>query len=863
MIRISPKYRPWVFLFALWLAFEPLAVSIARAGDAPTLPTVETKSLEETDGIADINEVMTPAEYLEYMLELRGMLKEDLDDPAKSKAAAEEKAWADWMTSISSIYQMMGSQEADVFGYYSSASSIHKTLDSSKDDKDIANEVRKSLPKMVKFLSNASKKAVMMFAYLGDGALSMHGCNLLKAFAKSSEKAAKALEKSHSFTFLEFLSCPTTALAQGSKLTESQQYWRWCKKVVGKGDNKFTIANYKGVARTIGIGLEIIGFALDVHHLATSDDVHGGRLSSYDTVSTGISALLGAGALICMFVPGGQIVAVACLIYLALTQIAGVVGSYNAKWKESYKNSYWFLYENDPTFKSFYDNRANLKKEEKAASYLIAERDFGEKLSKQTPQTEGETAQFNRGNGIFQVLEKQGVLMTYYNQVGFTLPDFDTGRLQDLWNKKASFMSWKPNESELAEEKERGFFGNALHVINPMTYVAWAGDKIASRGFKNEIKNQDIKRVFFNPDYVLVKKYKNFLMGRNLRGGLYDVVGMRMEQSPWNYIPLVGIDSGAWSDALFEESFQADSLIIGAKEMTYFREQAKMANEGIKKSLEESEKSLKSLDQDFLPAVRKQREALQKLVGFYKDAPDGTSDSLYQQCHDAFGWEWNTSYGQKTPKNLVAHYKADIEQKLEFIPLSVGQKAAETVILAAAAKQVRDTVKLMRVLQQDREETLNNFDKEFKNDAIRKYLKEGTFLDVKGSTTLDWLGGLYPAWEELRKYTQLFKNEVDDYEKLADKTGANHEVGHLWWKTTIRDPKTVLADLNKELKTLKETVVAYESLDGADLEIAVQSANAGVYPDGGFKMAVDPDAELNLNDEVTYQANPVMPSMAQ
>ena len=37
---------------------------------------------------------------------------------------------------------------------------------------------------------------------------------------------------------------------------------------------------------------------------------------------------------------------------------------------------------------------------------------------------------------------------------------------------------------------------------------------------QKEIKNGDIKRVFFNPDYVLVKKYKNYLMAKNLNPSL-------------------------------------------------------------------------------------------------------------------------------------------------------------------------------------------------------------------------------------------------------------------------------------------------------------------------------------------------------
>ena len=53
-----------------------------------------------------------------------------------------------------------------------------------------------------------------------------------------------------------------------------------------------------------------------------------------------------------------------------------MIGYYNRRWKDAYKNSYYYLYESDPEFKSFYNNRKSLISEEKAVSLQLVEKDF-------------------------------------------------------------------------------------------------------------------------------------------------------------------------------------------------------------------------------------------------------------------------------------------------------------------------------------------------------------------------------------------------------------------------------------------------------------------------------------------------------
>ncbi|MBF0407353.1 MAG: hypothetical protein HQM10_08365 [Candidatus Riflebacteria bacterium] len=871
MMRLPRRYRPLIMVLALWIAIEPLAVSILRAEEGkPDLnPVVSTKT---TEGTVPMEEVMTPVEYLEYLLELRGMTKDEAATPEAAKIECEAKAWADWLQMISNTYMMMGSHEADVHGFYAGIYHSYHKIHGTGEAAHVAAEFD-LLPKFGKAIARAANKTAMLFAYMGTGNIPTKGKNMLNAFARMSTKTAHTLSKTRTFQFLEFMAVPTTHLAKGSKtLSETQQYIRWVKKITGHAganSHKMTISNFKGVARSIGIGLVVLALVMDTVHLATSSDVHGGRISSWDTVSTGIYVLLSSAALICMFVPGGQIVALCTLAWFAIVQIMNAVGSHNKKWKEAYKNSYWFLYEKDPAFKSFYDNRSSLKPDEKCASLVLAEKNFGDVLKQQTPQNEDEKAIHDNGKGVFEALEKQGVLMTYYSQTDFGLPDFDINRLQELWRKKADFMSWKPNEQEAKAEKERGFFGDVLHAVNPMTYVTAAGNAINSSGLEKEVKNSDIKLVYFNPDFVLIKKYKGYLMGKNLKGGLYDVLNVRIEQSPFNYIPLVGIDSAFWTDELLDEAFQADSFVVGTKEMNCFTKQVEIANEEVDKSMKSSSKQLKGLQKDFIPNIRKSRELLEKLMVAYRDAPDNEIDLVFNDLNKAFGWQWNNKWGLKTPKTIVANYRADIEQKIQFLPLGIGQMAAETVALGIFAKQIRDTSALLDSLLKEKKDLLANFESEFKNDAIKKYLKEGTFLDIKGSSGMlgmDWFSGLYPAYEELRKSTQLFENVVKSYREKAEKAGATHDEGWLFWKTQIKDPDTVLSELNAELDGFQKITEIYESMNDSDAQIAVSSTDPNVYPENGFNLVTDPTTALNPNvanqpaPESTY-INPLLPAM--
>lgn len=866
MYKIPGKLRPFILLFAFWLVIEPCAITMLRAQEASDIPQPELLT-DDIEGIEIIDEVLTPVEYLEYMLQLRGLTKDE----------AEAKAWGDWMTTITGAYMMMDEGSQDVFTFYSALTQVAKTAD--------------GLARTVQGIPNLVKKAMLVFAFIGKANVVAKNANLLRGLqnaTKMVKRFGQFAQNNPTLKFLAFMSPPPCWNNPNVAGEGFKSYYRWVLKkttggtglgnggtkgllgdfkagpfdVDGTWDGGRYIDDWKGVSRTVGIGLTVLGMALDAYGIVTSEDRQGGRFS-YSLAKNWVGLALGAASLIAMFcIPVvGQIVAAITIAWVIISAIGDLLGKYNKKWHEGYKSSHWFLYQEDPEYRIFYDNRDMLKEEEKSLSLKIAQRDFGEQLKDQAqPQSDDEKELQERNLRIFTTIEKQGVLMTYYNQTGFTMPDFDLNRLQELWRKKADFMSWKPNEAESEKAKNRGFWGTLGHVVNPMTYISWAGDKIQSQGYKREIENEDIRRVFFNPDYVLVKKYKNYLIGRNLSEGIYDAVGLRIEQAPFNYLPLIGIDTTAWSEELLEESFQGDAFIVGSKELIFFKEQIKIAHESAKEALKETKKTLKKIEEKDLKFCSELRQALQALVSAYKAGPDRVHPGLEDKLSAApLKWRLDKKQWEPTPRNYISRYKADIEQMLLYEPLSLAQKTADTVLIAMTIKHNIDVAQLMQTLGNEKQETIDSFHSEFKNEAIRRFLEKGEFLDVNKSwwdKAMNWLSEIYPAYDELKKFTKLYNNEVEDFTKTADFANIKYNPGEL------------VRDLNNEIAAYKDLYSDFEDIkDDAGLNMPLaddQQKFDGIFANFQIPEGVEEMTPLDVNAPVNeYLVSPILPPMNQ
>ena len=897
-MKIRGRYNFLIFFLAFWLAFEPFAISVVRANDDVPKPVLNTEGIE---GIESIDEIVAPADYLEYMLSLRGRTKEE----------AEAIAWGEWMTSISGAYALMDDGCTDVFSFYSTLSDMSPHFTNT--------------PYYFKAVSLASSKATLAFSFIANseplqklvGGLSKAGkavadsgvgrgakwaatkvstaarftgdkiantrlyqkgvgfiqrkANLMSGFQKMGDianKAQKTFSAKNVGTFLSHMAPPCGYKAGPGEGFYS--YWRWVArktglenvetyrkvaKKAGISTNRgaSVIGDAKGWGHTVGIGLCVVGIALDSYGIYKSEDRKGGRYNSYSLVKNYVGLALGSAALIAMFcIPiVGQVIGALALVWVALTTLGDVLGKYNKRWKAAYKGSYWYLYENDPEFKSFFDNRAQLKAEEKAAALLVTESNYGDFLKAQSPADEEQAAIQEKNMRVYAELEKQGVLMSYYSQKGFSLPDFGMERLQELWSMKADYMSWKPTEAEADKASKRGFWGKVGHAINPMTYVSWAGDKIQSRDYKKTIDEYNILKVFFNPDYVLIKKYQNWITANKHRGGIFDVVGLRIEQSPFNYIPMVGIDTAAWNEDLLIEAFNADAFQIGVKEMMYFKEQIKAAREQVKAGIKDSDKMVDFIRDEHLKHSQKMRKALGRLVECYNIDPDREHKDLMKDCQKAFGWRWNKANGKETPRNIIKIYLSDIEKALTYDPVSVSQKAAETVLMVATIKKNLDTAVMMRELGEEKRAALADFSNEFKNYDIAKYLKEGTFLDVKGKTFFDWLSDIYPAYEEMEKFTNLYMREVEDFTEVADDSNSDSRRSFLIFSKDGYHPKNLLKELNDELDGYKEIILAFEKIkEDVQLNMGLSEENSDLYNGVFHAYNVDEPEALDLDNAV-------------
>ncbi|MBI3039846.1 hypothetical protein HYY75_12505, partial [bacterium] len=171
-----------------------------------------------------------------------------------------------------------------------------------------------------------------------------------------------------------------------------------------------------------------------------------------------------------------------------------------------------------------------------------------------------------------------------------------------------------------------------------------------------------------------------------------------------------------------------------------------------------------------------------------------------------------------------------------------------------------DTAKLMLALGKEREEAVSaaHFNQEFKNQTFRKFLDEGTFLDVKGSTFLDWLSEIYPAREELRKWTALYMKEANNYASIANKAITNSRDGFLGIDYTVKEPREVLQEANSELDALKEIVEGFQEIsEEANLIVVLseKEAKEKVFKEGGYQL-VNELVALDPNVPVDYSGSP-------
>ena len=788
-------YRIISCVLAFIIFFEPIALQVARAAEEENLP--QPTVIDREVGLMDPKDIVAPHDYLDAMLDFRG----------HNKKQVELRAWGEWQALLNSAYLVIDEGATDVFGLYD-ALNIAKTVKSTACTVgSTINTVWKFAHLTTQFLENFSAKV-------------NRSKTALKCWVRMNSWTGKAVERCKNSKTLDFLSfcCPPTSWHNAKDTAKGMdQYWHWLQQKGGK-EVSTELNNAQGVARTVGIGFAVVGTALAIWTYAKNEDRQVGRWS-YNRVKDLVAVGLAAAGIVAMFcIPiVGQVLAIITAIWGVITAIGDYIGKYNKKWKNAYKNSYWYLYENDPDFKTYYDNRAELLEEEKSPCLIVVEdkyKDF--KVTEALP--EDDDSEEARNSRIYIALEKQGVLTSYYNTKSFDLADFSMDELLELWRMKADYMSWKPTEAE--KTKKKSFWQKVGKVFNPDTYISWVGDKFSSKKYNKYVENNNIQKVYFNPDFVLIRKYQLWITANRLikddveddyDSDFYRMIGLRIEQSPFNYIPLVGIDLSKWNKELMEESLAADAFFVGQKEMTAIHNQIELSTQSLETSLDEADKLVKKIAKDQLPHSQEVREFLNDFAEAYSDKPNKENKKLFNKAKKLIKFEWDDSK-QKTPANILEICREDIEKALLYDPLSMSQKAAEMVLLTITVKGQLDMGTLMNAYIEDKREALNGFDNDFKNEDIKLYLKKGTFLDVKGSGFLDWLSELYSAYDETDKTLKQIEKDVKKYNKLAGTGASDKRNVFLWFKKSVTTPPELVELINDELEEWQKTIDAWAEI---------------------------------------------------
>ena len=833
-------YRIIASVLAFVFFIEPIALHVARAEEEQQLP--EPTVIDTEVGLMDPQDILAPHDYLDAMLDFRG----------HNKQQVELRAWGEWQALINSAYLVIDEGATDVFGLY--------------DALNIAKTVKSTTCTVGNTIGNVWKYAHLTSQFLEKlSAKTNRSRTALKCWTRMSKWTGKAVELCKNSKTLNFLSfcCPPTSWHNVKETAKGMdQYWHWIQQKGGK-DVSTELTNAQGVARSVGIGFAVVGTALAVWTYAKNEDRQVGRWS-YNRVKDLVAVGLAAAGIVAMFcIPiVGQVLAIVTAIWGVICAIGNYIGQYNIKWKNAYKNSYWYLYENDPDFKTYYDNRDCLIDDEKSACLLIVEDKY--KDFKVDEAIEDEDSVEARNSRIYIALEKEGVLTTYYNTKSFDASSLTMDELLELWEMKADYMSWKPTEAE--KNKKKSFWQKVGSVFNPNTYISWVGDKISSKKYNKYVENNSIEKVYFNPDFVLMKKYQQWITSNRLirddveddeDSDFYRMIGLRIEQSPFNYIPLVGMDTKTWNKDLFAEAFAADAFLVGQKEMAAIHNQIELTTESLESALKESDKLVKKIDKDQIPHSKEIREFLDSFAEAYSEDPNKENKKLFKKAKKLLGFEWDDSK-KKTPANILDLCREDIEKSLLYDPLSMSQKAAEMVLLTITVKEHLDMGTLMNAYVEDKKNMLGLFNSDFKNDDIRAYLKDGTFLSVKGKTFLDWLSELYSAYDETEKTLKQIEKDVNKYNKLAGTGASDKRHVFLWFDKSVSTPPELVEKINEELEAWQKTIDAWADIS-SDANVKVVLAenkefaekvlskfDASMFP----LECLDPDDESVVDTEI-------------
>lgn len=823
MRRMTMTNRWVAGLLTLLLLVEPALVPLAHAeAGEQSGRVVESRSFEKFPA-----ERIPPGDYLKELKGLRGSNAKELED----------RACADWLLMIANSYALMGAGEADVPEFYATMERVQKTAG---DIKSLILTPVKPIDKVTEY----AKALNFLCARLGGKAAGwskrvFDGWEASTKLVTEGVGAAGGGAYGKLMKVAKWVATPEAEAVEGT-IAGDNEYFRWLAKGEELSDAG-GLSTLKGICNTIGIGLDVIGFALDAYDFAASEDRQAGRVS-YKLVKTSADALLGAAGLVCLFIPGGQIVAIVTLVWTAAKKLGDDIGELNAKWQEAYKNSWWFLMQEDPEFQSFYTNRRHLKDDEKAASLKLVEemiaRNRGGQaatpgaaafIGGQAPEAE---AFIRQQDAMAEAMERQATLVSYYYHTGCTVPDTDIESLKKLWSAKSGFMAWKPQPGEREPWWKRDPGDMAKDWLGSALY--------ANTVKKSESENKEVRRVWFNPDYVLLAKYLNYYMLAKEKTDLNEIVGLRIEQAPFNYLALVEIPVADWSEDVLTEAFGADGFCVGVKELAYLREQVKLMKDAFDEGMEEAYKPFGDVRVD-TARLERLAKALETLAADCAAGRDSVFKDWYSRWGETFkGCPVVSAEKKMTPAKFIAEHRQKLEESLALASNHTAQCIIDLISIGMTLKSARDTAALAEAVIVERRSAINGFQTLFQQPAIRGFLEEGGLPGGKSGlfkVVLDWLSGIYPPKQEMEKCLDLFQGDVDEYRKKIDKAS----------KRNGRPLRDLMTAYKEKLAAFKSVTASFEAIAGeTEFTVHIPSTDTGVFDDS-FDFVADFEKPLQID----------------
>lgn len=839
-------------LFALWFMISPALVPVLQA--------------EPNIG---------PGRYLDLSLKLKGSLTPEGEYLPE---LVEARAWQDWFSTVIQTYDIMAEGSEDVTGFYGT---LYKTASAIDGVGGRISDMQKPLAltnQGLAFLSWSTAQASKV-KFLK---------NLLGASAMRIQHMQIALKTILEVPVIKFVYELGGAIPMSDDAAEFLRFLQ--------GQSAATISN---VAGAIGIGLCIIGFTLDSHAFATNENrLYGtsfwhrnswGSAKNLAGITMALGQFVGL-AMGMMAIPGGQVLAfcvtIAGLVWWCAKKIGDNTGSSRLKWRAAYKQSFNFLQSKDNKFKRFISDyrSGNVREYANASSLRLLKEEFQD-LKKDADENAAK---------VYDNMENQAILVSYYDLPEFNLPPMALPELKDMWKNKTDLHT----DWEIKDEPEKDWLDRVGDFFSFNSF--WGSDEPDNRRNSSEINRildrRDVKPVYLNPDYFLIKKFREFVpkgaaaddgyagrvseieANRNTIGTeRVPLLTFRIEQSPFNYLPLIEIAERGWDRGAFDDAFQGDCLFVAMKEMQMLAEVAETVADKTKDMLNDTSASLFSYFmlgttgslsnryQDFEKNIRFAR-AYKDLFDLDKQCKDDElSDGDIRKEHESKIRELYRKLSNlmeparpgiglrpvPTPEQILKDDRVK-GRLIEFLNRAArfnAEKGFELINSMDSVKTHLDTIAIMEKVARDREELINSLT--WNHNEYKNFIEQGSALGVERNWR-DWLAEWYAPIEDFKLSLNKFKDKLDTYRSSVEN-----------FRDRILKRKTLTDQLSLEeaVNTLQETIGEVMELSDRfyksagitfepELDYQDENTIADYFPEKGFRfkgelVALDPEKEVD------------------